>query len=141
MEAPTKTPTEAMMTMVRNFVTFAPMAEFKKFTASLLTPTTRSNIARMIRKITIPKKNVFIKSDTLSFFAGAKILTSDYPYVTQMLQFCYSPKNSAGTLDYYPEAEYILSGSILPSFRHFSDSTLKKSIIRVKHCMNRVNLI
>jgi len=38
-----------------NGAAFAPIAEFRKLTASLLTPTTKSNIANIKRKITIPK--------------------------------------------------------------------------------------
>ena len=53
--APAKTPIAAMVTMVRNFATLAPMAEFRKLTASLLTPTTRSKTARTMRKTTIIK--------------------------------------------------------------------------------------
>jgi len=43
---PAITPILAIISMVRNEATFEPMAEFRKFTASLLTPTTRSIIAR-----------------------------------------------------------------------------------------------
>ena len=38
----------------------APMAEFIKFTASLLTPTTKSNMASRKRNTTIPKNIVSI---------------------------------------------------------------------------------
>ena len=58
--APANTPTAAIVTIVLYFATRAPMAEFRKFTASLLTPTTRSDTARTIRNITIPRNKVFI---------------------------------------------------------------------------------
>lgn len=44
-EAPTKTPIAAIMRMVRREAALLPTAEFKKFTASLLTPTTKSKMA------------------------------------------------------------------------------------------------
>ena len=44
--APAITPIEAMIRIVLNEATFEPIAEFKKFAASLLTPTVRSMIAR-----------------------------------------------------------------------------------------------
>ena len=53
--APTTTPMEAMSIMVLNFATFAPMAELRKFTASLLTPTKRSNTANTSRKTTMER--------------------------------------------------------------------------------------
>jgi hypothetical protein len=42
---PTKTPKEATIIVVLKLTAFEPMAEFKKLTASLLTPTTKSKIA------------------------------------------------------------------------------------------------
>ena len=53
--APQKTPIAATMMMVRNRAALEPIAELRKLTASLLTPTHRSEIARMNRKITKPK--------------------------------------------------------------------------------------
>lgn len=44
--APTKMPKLAMMRMFRNEMALDPIAEFKKLTASLLTPTIRSMMAR-----------------------------------------------------------------------------------------------
>ena len=44
--APAKTPMDAMISMVRKEATLEPIAEFKKFAASLLTPTVRSIIAK-----------------------------------------------------------------------------------------------
>ena len=58
--APANTPIAATVTTVLYLATLAPMAEFRKFTASLLTPTTRSNTASTIRNITIPRNKVFI---------------------------------------------------------------------------------
>ena len=52
---PRNTPTEAMHTKVRNLAAREPMAEFRKLTASLLTPTQRSKVASRKRNITIPK--------------------------------------------------------------------------------------
>ena len=51
--APSTTPQEAMIRTVRNFATLAPMADCRKLTASLLTPTKRSNTAKQSRKITM----------------------------------------------------------------------------------------
>ena len=51
--APIRTPAEATINTVLNFATLAPIAELRKFTASLLTPTNRSNTARTSRNPTI----------------------------------------------------------------------------------------
>ena len=48
-----KIPKAAMAMMVLNDAALAPMAEFIKFTASLLTPTTKSNMASRKRNTTI----------------------------------------------------------------------------------------
>ena len=48
--APTKTPKPATIKIVRIGTAFDPIAEFKKFTASLLTPTTRSAMASKNRR-------------------------------------------------------------------------------------------
>ena len=61
---PQNIPMPAMITSERNLAALEPMAEFKKFTASLLTPTQRSNAARMKRNMTIPK---YIHSILLQF--------------------------------------------------------------------------
>jgi hypothetical protein len=53
--APKTTPQEAMIITVRYLATLAPTADCKKLTASLLTPTKRSNIARHSKKTTIHK--------------------------------------------------------------------------------------
>ena len=45
-EAPTKTPIAATMSTCLIFAALEPTAELKKFTASLLTPTVRSIMAR-----------------------------------------------------------------------------------------------
>ena len=58
--APANTPMAAIVTMVLYRATFAPIAELRKLTASLLTPTTRSKTASTIRNITIPRNNVFM---------------------------------------------------------------------------------
>ena len=50
--APMKTPTAATMMIVLNLATLAPIAEFRKLTASLLTPTIRSNTASTNRNTT-----------------------------------------------------------------------------------------
>ncbi len=57
---PMKIPKAAMAMMVLNDAALAPMAEFIKFTASLLTPTTKSNMASRKRNTTIPKNIVSI---------------------------------------------------------------------------------
>ena len=51
--APTKIPRLATIIIVRNDTALEPIAEFKKFTASLLTPTTRSIIAKMPKTTSI----------------------------------------------------------------------------------------
>ena len=51
--APIAIPKLATIIMVRMETTFDPMAEFKKLTASLLTPTTRSIAARATRAMII----------------------------------------------------------------------------------------
>ena len=53
--APNATPILATIIMVLNEIALDPIAEFKKFTASLLTPTTRSAIARIARAIIMNK--------------------------------------------------------------------------------------
>ena len=55
MMAPRTTPQDAIISTVRNLATLAPMADCRKLTASLLTPTKRSNTAKQSRKITIHK--------------------------------------------------------------------------------------
>ena len=52
---PQNTPIEAMISSVRYLAVREPMAEFRKFTASLLTPTQRSKAARTKRNMTIPR--------------------------------------------------------------------------------------
>ena len=51
--APNKTPKVATHIVVRKLAMRDPMAEFKKFTASLLTPTNRSKQARQAKKTSI----------------------------------------------------------------------------------------
>ena len=58
--APINTPIAAIVMIVRKEAALAPIAEFKKLTASLLTPTDRSKIANKKRKIAIPKKTISI---------------------------------------------------------------------------------
>ena len=50
--APTSIPKAATIIIILYGAALAPIAEFKKFTASLLTPTTRSEIANTKRIIT-----------------------------------------------------------------------------------------
>ena len=57
MAAPINTPMEATMIIRLNDAAFAPTADDRKFTASLLTPTERSKTANRNRNITIPKNN------------------------------------------------------------------------------------
>ncbi len=54
--APSKMPQLATNKMVLNVATREPMAEFRKFTASLLTPTNKSKIANRHRLPTINKR-------------------------------------------------------------------------------------
>jgi hypothetical protein len=53
--APTKMPRLAKIMIVLREIAFDPMAEFKKFMASLLTPTTKSAIAKTAKAIIINK--------------------------------------------------------------------------------------
>ncbi|CAI8212111.1 MAG: Uncharacterised protein [Flavobacteriaceae bacterium] len=53
--APKAIPKLATIMMVLKETAFEPMAEFKKFTASLLTPTTKSAIAKTASATTIKK--------------------------------------------------------------------------------------
>jgi len=50
--APTTIPRAAIIIITRSGATFEPIAEFRKLTASLLTPTTRSEIASANRTTT-----------------------------------------------------------------------------------------
>ncbi len=54
-KAPTKIPTAATVKIVFFLATLDPNAEFKKLTASLLTPTTRSETANKTSAMTIIK--------------------------------------------------------------------------------------
>ena len=71
MAAPQNTPTEATMIIVRNVAARLPMAELRKLTASLLTPTERSNTARMKRKTMMQRNNISICC-SLPFFTLQK---------------------------------------------------------------------
>ena len=51
--APMAIPKLARLIMFLNEIAFEPIAEFRKLTASLLTPTIKSPIARIANKITI----------------------------------------------------------------------------------------
>ena len=51
--APKNTPKLAIIIIFLTDIAFEPMAEFKKFTASLLTPTTKSTIANTAKAINI----------------------------------------------------------------------------------------
>ena len=53
--APIKIPKLATIIIVLKEITFEPIAEFKKFTASLLTPTTKSTAAKQARATIINK--------------------------------------------------------------------------------------
>jgi hypothetical protein len=58
--APNTMPTAAIIMIITKGATLEPMAEFRKLTASLLTPTTRSDTANTMRIMTISRKNVSI---------------------------------------------------------------------------------
>jgi hypothetical protein len=51
--APTRTPALAIIMIIHMGATLEPIAEFKKFTASLLTPTIKSDTASASSTITI----------------------------------------------------------------------------------------
>ena len=63
--APMNTPAEAMMMIVRNGATLVPMAELRKLTASLLTPTDRSKMASRNRKTTTQRNKISISVSCL----------------------------------------------------------------------------
>ena len=73
--APANTPIAATVTIVLCLATLAPMAEFRKFTASLLTPTTRSKTARIIRNTTIPRNRMFMCLVYYSLSVDATIIS------------------------------------------------------------------
>ena len=54
--APTKTPTAAIAIITLKDAALAPIAEFKKFTASLLTPTDKSTMANTNKNMTKNKE-------------------------------------------------------------------------------------
>ncbi len=58
--APINTPIEATMIMRLKEAAFVPIAELRKFTASLLTPTDRSNTASRNRNTTTQRNNISI---------------------------------------------------------------------------------
>ena len=76
------------MIMVLNLAAFAPIAELRKFTASLLTPTHKSKTAKRNKKTTNPKN---IESILLNF--AAKINALYEGKITNMLHFCYKNSN------------------------------------------------
>ena len=58
--APINTPIDATISTRLNDAAFDPIAEFRKLTASLLTPTDRSNTASRNRKITTQRNSISI---------------------------------------------------------------------------------
>lgn len=75
-----------MMTAIMRDAARDPMADDRKFTASLLTPTDKSNTASRKRNITIPKKNKSILPNLYWFFS-AKFGRDCYVAVTKLLRF------------------------------------------------------
>ena len=61
-EAPMNTPMLASTSMVRNDAALEPTDELRKFTASLATPTSRSNTASTARNSTMHKYIVSIRN-------------------------------------------------------------------------------
>ena len=91
--APAKTPIDAMIIIVLKLATLAPTAELIKFTASLLTPTKRSKMARRMRNITIPKNIVLI-------CIVIYIVTKYYSFVSENL--IVSPPPGVGSAHAFP---------------------------------------
>ena len=60
--APINTPIEATITILLKEAALKPIAELRKFTASLLTPTDKSNMARRNKKTTTHKNTYSIKN-------------------------------------------------------------------------------
>jgi len=58
--APKSTPAAATISIMRSGATLAPIAELRKFTASLLTPTIKSDIASIKRTSTMIRKTLSI---------------------------------------------------------------------------------
>ena len=60
MAAPIKTPTDATISTLLNDAALEPMADVMKLTASLLTPTDRSNTAKRKRKMITHRNRISI---------------------------------------------------------------------------------
>jgi len=67
--APIKTPVDAIIRTFLKDAALDPIAEFRKLTASLLTPTDKSKIANMNKKIITQRKSISIVSLTIYFTA------------------------------------------------------------------------
>ncbi len=80
--APMKTPMEAIISTRLKDAAREPIAEFRKFTASLLTPTERSNTASMNRKIITQRKSVSINISLVLCFYNAKVPPECFKNVT-----------------------------------------------------------
>ena len=83
-EAPRKTPMEAMMMRLRNLAVLEPTAELRKLTASLLTPTMMSEMARQKRKTMIPIYKNSITCENFSCKSMAAMLQKYYRIVTRI---------------------------------------------------------
>ena len=73
---PTRIPILATMRIVFHEATLEPIAEFRKLTASLATPTIRSRIANRKRRIRIHWKRLMCKKSILVFVRKNKKTTS-----------------------------------------------------------------
>ena len=71
--APKNTPILAIIIIFLIAIAFEPMAEFKKFTASLLTPTTKSTVAKIAKAI-----NIKIYGSPMFLFLLLSQIYSDY---------------------------------------------------------------
>ena len=70
--APMNTPMDATIRILFSDAAFDPIAEFRKFTASLLTPTDRSNTASRKRKITTQRNSISIRFINYFYFGRTK---------------------------------------------------------------------
>ena len=85
MAAPMNTPLAATIMMVRHDAAREPTADVRKFTASLLTPTERSNTASRKRNIIMPAKNMSISENFVRHKFPTNMLTKYHQNVAFLL--------------------------------------------------------
>jgi len=83
--APTKMPIDATIIIVRNVPARLPIADVRKLTASLLTPTTRSNSAMPSSRMTKSKK-MFSMFRFQSYFRSHCLHYAQKPAIRSIIQ-------------------------------------------------------